>query len=831
MGKNIKVIFLYYFALLQCLSPVAFANCSYPDDPTLEAKRVACSTKPSLTWDCSKNRCLPNRDYKPTVTDDQRKACHEQQGKARAECYKHNARNAHRGHDNVDYTSEAWMSGGVGALASIALAFALGSSGSPSCAHRSYQVVMAAAGVLLLGELFTYYQFHSSSKKLHSKYKKRMDSDNSFSAQSEAFGFLEAEQKNHSKYLKNKSTVYFLASGLFAIAAVVAALEVAGVEKVQNSCAGDGESKSGDAATESKSKTDSGVTVEGAANAASAAASALQSGTRGEAPQEAASNPQSIQEASDVQVQEAGDVQAEEAADPANTQEASGSRTNPPAQPASPPPQAGPSSGIFKMLDEFLNSPKVIPSTQKTANNLMLFLEQKNLAEGKNQSPSLATYKKLKKEKVQKILQENSQSIDFALRFLNKFGNQFLIESAQAQKSGDLAVSLGLGGGTAATLLGLRYIADEWWDKTIGPFLRHGATRIVLTITMTGVTGFLGWYSLEKSKKAKENAKKIAKLKETFYREHDGLFDCRQKANQGRPQCFCYDEKGIIESRRNNVICANFLGAGAGGMEAGNYDVEPDPLTEKLCLDKRTNTMIRCEICRSTILEDGTNTCTTIDPTTFAGGVNTAGVGSSLAQDTNALLNSRATPGQLNNSNIGSNAIRAREAAFKAVDDVKPGVSQLANPNNPQTQKFLSKLRKSLPPKLRTGLGKNASLLSNVKAAVPGGLDDKARKKLNDLEKKANVDTSLNYRPINGPRNEERKSEYDDLFGGGNNQQFGNNTPQNISAEFADKDYDYKQNDINTREDIPLWKVISNRYIQSGLKKLFPDEEEPQSKN
>jgi hypothetical protein len=37
----------------------------------------------------------------------------------------------------------------------------------------------------------------------------------------------------------------------------------------------------------------------------------------------------------------------------------------------------------------------------------------------------------------------------------------------------------------------------------------------------------------------------------------------------------------------------------------------------------------------------------------------------------------------------------------------------------------------------------------------------------------------------------------------------------------AGKNYNYKDNDISTQSDTSIFEIISNRYIQSGLKRLF----------
>jgi hypothetical protein len=39
-----------------------------------------------------------------------------------------------------------------------------------------------------------------------------------------------------------------------------------------------------------------------------------------------------------------------------------------------------------------------------------------------------------------------------------------------------------------------------------------------------------------------------------------------------------------------------------------------------------------------------------------------------------------------------------------------------------------------------------------------------------------------------------------------------------------EKNYEYKGNDIVERDDVSLWQIISNRYTQSGLRRLFGEE-------
>jgi hypothetical protein len=41
---------------------------------------------------------------------------------------------------------------------------------------------------------------------------------------------------------------------------------------------------------------------------------------------------------------------------------------------------------------------------------------------------------------------------------------------------------------------------------------------------------------------------------------------------------------------------------------------------------------------------------------------------------------------------------------------------------------------------------------------------------------------------------------------------------------FMEKNYEYKGKDIVERDDVSLWQIISNRYTQSGLRRLFGEE-------
>ena len=323
----------------------------------------------------------------------------------------------------------------------------------------------------------------------------------------------------------------------------------------------------------------------------------------------------------------------------------------------------------------------------------------------------------------------------------------------------------------------------------------------------------------EQASQAGENVEKIQDLKKKFIASiADYCPDGREEMSN--PSCFCYLSDGEQNpDRSNSQICQNEWN------KYQNLYVKTDPTQDTFSAAESAGCMFidgkfdaNCNCRKVKNKTTGQNACmkaTLPDSSISAlGGINT----SPAISEINKTLEGQSQAGVLT-PGIDALSAAANAKRDKVLEKVKGKLAEkgIRNPqklaldhNMAMKRKFGGKLSNPLNSKMA-----NSSLSSRK------GVPESLKKAL------SNIEASSDFAAIKSPNRKKNtktknKNEWLDFnaANGSSSQKvlnFANNS-------HMDKKYKFDNNDINEDKGVSIFKVISNRYNTSGLRRLFADE-------
>lgn len=366
---------------------------------------------------------------------------------------------------------------------------------------------------------------------------------------------------------------------------------------------------------------------------------------------------------------------------------------------------------------------------------------------------------------------------------------------------------------------------------TLATSLTPGFTKYVMSppgiIVLAGI-GFVITDNLkEKAAEQKKNAENnVATLERIIRTFTDSWVD---KCPAGRedlanPNCYCYKEDGTKNpNRTNSQTCINLWNGRSNKIAATetNYDTNLGAQGATGCVALNGQFDTNCQ-CKKLVNPSGGNACLKTTGTNIAG-INPLGMGyltgagfghvtSNLDSAANGANNIRS----LNSSTL-ANALAKQKALnsqlFKQAmsDPEKKGFPDINNKD------MMAKIQNTLfPPAEMAKLVASAggSILSTASNNKPPAALAAAIKKV----------TASNNIELTGGQglNNKKGPKVEPSINFGENMNAGAGSGA-VTQNFADKTYNYKENDIVKKPDVSIFEIISNRYVESGLKRLFDD--------
>jgi hypothetical protein len=324
----------------------------------------------------------------------------------------------------------------------------------------------------------------------------------------------------------------------------------------------------------------------------------------------------------------------------------------------------------------------------------------------------------------------------------------------------------------------------------------------------------------KQAKEAKENANRINKVIADFQTNVAGL--CPQgREDMQNPRCFCYAADGAKhEDRTNSGICQELWAADDRSLYVNPDDKVAGAKSNTVgCVDFSGKFDESCK-CKNFKTNSGENACMKVKtPTNVSmNGANQFAT-AQLLGSTNSMINGKTPVGTFTGFNPASQAAIAKKIADQSEVKINKLLKEEGISPVPLTGKFADHVAKKLA---NSPIAKKAVAGTSFTPIVDGrptkGGIAEALKKAQEkagIKKMAYSDKKTS---LGGKR--KKKKRYDFSFSDDGKIISTGKT----NKEFMNKKYDYKENDIITRDDVSIWKVITRRYNVSGLKRLFPDE-------
>ena len=408
-------------------------------------------------------------------------------------------------------------------------------------------------------------------------------------------------------------------------------------------------------------------------------------------------------------------------------------------------------------------------------------------------------------------------------------------KARQQQKGKDAGIMVGSAGagmiGGALVSLGLDKFKDAVPKlgkvvEKVRVFFGTSPGIAVLAGMSTLINGLTLGFVVEEKKAFVENVEKIKEIKSKF--EEDMAEHCpakKDRETQSKPQCYCYISGGQRNPlRRNSDICKSYYARFDGSfyVGAGSYEFKADSPVRG-CVGIKGNYDFDCSCRRYKDRASGSNACMKVNNSFEGigniGSSNSVGVLTTYGND---IASDPATIHRLDGEAVGRNAVKMKQASDQAM--LAFNKQRAANGEKPfsvgakELESFTNKVM-SLPESRGAIAALQEAKTAPVRPpmAMPKDLKLKEEKKM-DLSKITYESTAKKKEE----KKEEAKAKAPDW------DFLAEEKKDKEDVDFMGKSFDYdkgvKKKEIVEKEDTNIFNIISNRYINTGLKLLFKDD-------
>lgn len=360
--------------------------------------------------------------------------------------------------------------------------------------------------------------------------------------------------------------------------------------------------------------------------------------------------------------------------------------------------------------------------------------------------------------------------------------------------------------------------------ERIGDFFASSAGVATLAGISTVYSGVLYKGAAEQEEEAKSNITKIDRIMAEF--KDSFLYYCPHgRESLDEPKCYCYTDDGKENSdRTKSQICQQLwaankykLGAAAGDYRGLSKFVDPVG-----CLTVNGQFDENCK-CKKFLDSKGNNACMkgasiSIPSNSFGAALmNNSGLGD-VARLAAGSMNGNPNFNSFNSGTLGMKAIQTRQLADSLVSKI---ISSGAGPSLGKVNEGnVMQLTRSLFGSKAMGEVASAGGASSalaVSASAP--MSPKTQEALKAAATKAGIDFTGGRGLLN--KRADNKESFAFNLGGG--EAAGANGAGQLQ-DFPEQPKNYKiKGDISKQKDTNIFDIISNRYMQSGLKRLFEE--------
>ena len=357
--------------------------------------------------------------------------------------------------------------------------------------------------------------------------------------------------------------------------------------------------------------------------------------------------------------------------------------------------------------------------------------------------------------------------------------------------------------------------------KNFGEFMNSPAGILIISGISTIYSSILYSAAEKQEKEANHNVDKVDQVIKA-YKDSWVQFCPNGRTNLSEPNCYCYLENGAQNpDRTNSQVCKDLWAKNNYKITANadDYSGARQPIDPVGCLNVNGQFDEHCT-CKKFIDAKGNNACE--KSASIAIPNNSFGAGFVGGSGINDFLKIAANT---SNGYSGLNLLSAGSLANKAIANqnlLKSMLSQVSEKNGLGKMQTIN--QNNIGQYANAILGEKAikDAIANSKSplaiATSGATDPKVSEQLNAAAAKAGLVEMVGSGHGLANKKEEKKDGMNFNFNGDSAN--GSNVQAQNFPE-AQKNYNYKDSDISKQPDTSIFDIISNRYIQSGLKRLF----------
>jgi hypothetical protein len=353
-----------------------------------------------------------------------------------------------------------------------------------------------------------------------------------------------------------------------------------------------------------------------------------------------------------------------------------------------------------------------------------------------------------------------------------------------------------------------------------------GDSKGILVMSAIGAvySGMLMSAAAKQETESKNNAKKVDAIIKSFNDSFKNMCpNGRDKLEE--PKCYCYNEDGLKNNNRtNSQICQELWKKGEYDLDAlaDSYNIFGGKAEVKGCVNANGQFDEKCT-CKKFIDAKGVNACMKTTNISLPAGLGSNfGEYSGVKQLGNFVSNLGSGNGSLSaldTNALSKNAVNAKNARDQLLSKLAPSLSNDILALNKMDERNVDKYA-------RAALGNNA--VDSMSKAFPNSATNIAatrsdNEKINDLLKQAELKAGLDLATNGGKGINNKSTKKDPEFNFMGDNSGGAGPGGQIVQGFEEKTYKYKNSDIVPDQNASIFEIISNRYVQSGLRRLFED--------
>jgi hypothetical protein len=353
---------------------------------------------------------------------------------------------------------------------------------------------------------------------------------------------------------------------------------------------------------------------------------------------------------------------------------------------------------------------------------------------------------------------------------------------------------------------------------SIGEFFSSPAGIAVMSGISTVLSGKLYQAAAEQEEEAKQNVIKIDKIMATF-KDSFAAYCPNGREVLTEPTCYCYKEDGSQnKDRTKSQTCVDLWAKNIYNLaaNAGSYSGVSQFVDSVGCLSASGQFDENCK-CKKFVDAKGNNSCMKSSSINLPANSFGAGLLSNTGMRDVLKLAANSSNGNPNFNGFNSALLGLKAISGKQFNDNllnKLGTQTGSDFKRVNNGNVLELAKSAIGPKaLAAAMANSKSPLETM--ASGGSISPKSAELIKSAASKAGFDLSGGY----GLQN--KKSSPKDAM----NLNFGadnaNAASQTQNFPEAEKNYNYKNSDISKNSGASIFDIISNRYIQSGLKRLF----------